>query len=63
MRSCMILQVADAFHMLSDIAALVVAFISVGLSTKAWKKNTFGWARAEILGIHVQNKAKMYIPT
>jgi len=41
--------------MLSDIAALVVAFISVGLSTKSWKKNTFGWARAEILGKEILN--------
>jgi len=42
--------VADSFHMLSDVAALVVAFISVKMSPKKWSKNTFGWARAEVLG-------------
>lgn len=42
--------VADSFHMLSDIAALVVAFLSVKVSPKKWSKNTFGWARAEVLG-------------
>lgn len=42
--------VADSFHMLSDVAALVVAFLSVKVSPKKWSKNTFGWARAEVLG-------------
>ncbi|CAG9762970.1 unnamed protein product [Ceutorhynchus assimilis] len=42
--------VADSFHMLSDVAALVVAFVSVRMSPKKWAKNTFGWARAEVLG-------------
>ncbi|KAK9496501.1 hypothetical protein O3M35_013198 [Rhynocoris fuscipes] len=42
--------VADSFHMLSDIAALIVAFLSVKVSPKKWSKNTFGWARAEVLG-------------
>lgn len=42
--------VADSFHMLSDIAALVIAFISVKMAPKSWDKNTFGWARAEVLG-------------
>ncbi|CAL8081432.1 unnamed protein product [Orchesella dallaii] len=42
--------VADSFHMLSDVAALVVAFVSVKMSPKKWSKNTFGWARAEVLG-------------
>ncbi|XP_074038808.1 solute carrier family 30 member 1 [Leptinotarsa decemlineata] len=42
--------VADSFHMLSDVAALVVAFLSVKMSPKKWAKNTFGWARAEVLG-------------
>lgn len=36
--------------MLSDVAALVVAFVSVRMSPKKWSKNTFGWARAEVLG-------------
>ncbi|KAL0273378.1 UNVERIFIED_CONTAM: hypothetical protein PYX00_006059 [Menopon gallinae] len=42
--------VADSFHMLSDVAALVVAYLSVKMSPKKWTKNTFGWARAEVLG-------------
>ncbi|XP_058802888.1 proton-coupled zinc antiporter SLC30A1 [Phymastichus coffea] len=42
--------IADSFHMLSDVAALVVAFLSVKMSPKKWSKNTFGWARAEVLG-------------
>eukprot|EP00092_Neocalanus_flemingeri_P047619 GFUD01054035.1.p1 GENE.GFUD01054035.1~~GFUD01054035.1.p1 ORF type:complete len:536 (-),score=154.62 GFUD01054035.1:840-2447(-) len=42
--------VADSFHMLSDIAALVIAFLSVKMAPKSWSKNTFGWARAEVLG-------------
>lgn len=42
--------VADSFHMLSDLIALVVAFISVKMAPRRWTKNTFGWARAEVLG-------------
>lgn len=65
--------VADSFHMLGDIAALVISFLSVKVSVlaiykviydilnmfpyallqmspKKWSKNTFGWARAEVLG-------------
>ena len=42
--------VADSFHMLSDIAALIIAFISVKMAPKSWEKNTYGWARAEVLG-------------
>ena len=42
--------VADSFHMLSDIAALVIAFLSVRMAPKSWSKNPFGWARAEVLG-------------
>ena len=42
--------VADSFHMLSDIAALVIAFVSVRMAPKSWDKNTYGWARAEVLG-------------
>ncbi len=42
--------VADAFHMLSDVVALGVAFFSVHISTKPWEKNTYGYARAEVLG-------------
>jgi len=42
--------VADSFHMLSDVVALVIAYVSVCMSPKKWSKNTFGWARAEVLG-------------
>jgi len=42
--------VADSFHMLSDVIALIIAFISVRLSPKKWKRNTYGWARAEVVG-------------
>jgi len=42
--------VADSFHMLSDVISLIIAFISVRMSPKKWKRNTFGWARAEVVG-------------
>jgi len=42
--------IADSFHMLSDIAALIIAFLSVRMAPKSWDKNTYGWARAEVLG-------------
>ena len=42
--------VADSFHMLSDVIALIVAFLSVRMSPKEWSKNTYGWARAEVVG-------------
>ncbi|XP_065210549.1 uncharacterized protein LOC135838729 isoform X2 [Planococcus citri] len=45
--------VADSVHMLSDVATLVVAFISNEISSKKWSKSTFGLARAEVLGAFV----------
>ena len=42
--------VADSFHMLSDIAALIIAYMSVRMAPKSWDKSTYGWARAEVLG-------------
>ena len=42
--------VADSFHMLSDVIALIIAFISIRMSPKEWSKNTYGWARAEVVG-------------
>ena len=42
--------IADSFHMLSDVAALIIAFLSVRMAPKSWDKNTYGWARAEVLG-------------
>ncbi|ROT80583.1 Zinc/cadmium resistance protein [Penaeus vannamei] len=47
--------VADSFHMLSDVLALVIAFLGVKMSPKKWSKNTFGWARAEVLGALVNS--------
>lgn len=42
--------VADSFHMLSDVVALIVGFASVRISKWQTEKNTFGWIRAEVLG-------------
>ncbi|RWS11344.1 zinc transporter 1-like protein [Dinothrombium tinctorium] len=42
--------VTDSFHMLSDVVSLVIAFICIKISMKKWSRNTYGWARAEILG-------------
>jgi len=47
--------VADSFHMLSDVASIIIAFLSVKMSPKKWSKNTFGWARAEVLGALVNS--------
>ena len=45
--------VADSFHMLSDVVALIVGFASVRISKWQTEKNTFGWIRAEIVGAFV----------
>lgn len=43
--------VADSFHMLSDLISYCIALVSIHISKKSSTlKNTFGWARAEILG-------------
>ncbi|VDO92447.1 unnamed protein product [Soboliphyme baturini] len=43
--------VADSFHMLSDVLALLIAFFCMRFSKKtSSNKNTFGWIRAEVLG-------------
>jgi zinc transporter 1 len=47
--------VADSFHMLSDVIALVIAYVSITMSPKEWSKNTFGWARAEVVGALVNS--------
>lgn len=43
---------ADAFHMLSDIIALTIAFVSLRLAEKNTKaiNNRYGWSKAEDLG-------------
>ncbi|KAL4225646.1 hypothetical protein ACF0H5_016335 [Mactra antiquata] len=47
--------VADSFHMLSDVVALIVGFASVRISKWRSQKNTFGWARAEVVGALVNS--------
>lgn len=43
--------IADSFHMLSDVLALLIAFGCMKISRRnATNKNTFGWVRAEVLG-------------
>ena len=44
--------VGDSYHMLSDVAALLVGFASVRISKwpRNVQRNTYGWARAEVLG-------------
>jgi len=42
--------VADSFHMMSDVLSIIVAYISVRISPKEWKRNTYGYARAEVVG-------------
>ena len=45
--------VADAFHMMSDAAALIVAVVAIRLGLRAESDSdihTFGWKRAEIIG-------------
>lgn len=42
---------ADALHMLSDLLALIISYISVRISRKkATNVATYGWRRAEIIG-------------
>ncbi|ESO97615.1 hypothetical protein LOTGIDRAFT_103819 [Lottia gigantea] len=47
--------VADSFHMLSDVVALIIGFASVRMSKWPSKRNTFGWARAEVLGAMINS--------
>ncbi|CAH1786402.1 unnamed protein product, partial [Owenia fusiformis] len=42
--------IGDSFHMLSDVVALVIGLASVRISKWQTEKNTYGWARAEVLG-------------
>ncbi|VDK18163.1 unnamed protein product [Anisakis simplex] len=42
--------IADSFHMLSDVMALLIAYVCLKMSERSSKKNTFGWVRAEVLG-------------
>ena len=42
--------VGDSYHMLSDVVALLIGLSSVRISKWQSSKNTYGWARAEVLG-------------
>ncbi|KAK2153523.1 hypothetical protein LSH36_294g03012 [Paralvinella palmiformis] len=42
--------VGDAYHMLSDVIALFIGVASVRIAKWHSRKNTYGWARAEVLG-------------
>ncbi|XP_014250400.1 zinc/cadmium resistance protein-like isoform X2 [Cimex lectularius] len=42
--------IADSFHMLNDVTALVITMLSIKMAPKKWSKNTYGFARAEVLG-------------
>ena len=42
--------IADAFHMISDFIALLVALYAIRVAKKPREKNfTFGWIRAEVI--------------
>ncbi|KAJ1364464.1 hypothetical protein KIN20_024564 [Parelaphostrongylus tenuis] len=41
---------ADSYHMLSDVMALVIAFVCLRISRHKSKRSGFGWVRAEVLG-------------
>ncbi|XP_076809895.1 uncharacterized protein LOC143452723 isoform X2 [Clavelina lepadiformis] len=42
--------IADSFHMLSDVLSIIIGFLAVVYSKKDSKINTYGWARAEVVG-------------
>lgn len=48
-------MVGDSYHMLSDVVALVVGIASVRISKLRSRKNTYGWARAEVVGALVNS--------
>lgn len=45
--------IADAFHMLSDVLALVIALVAVRLGRRRTDTNTYGWIRAEVVGANI----------
>ncbi|ESN93629.1 hypothetical protein HELRODRAFT_115498 [Helobdella robusta] len=42
--------IGDSYHMLSDVVALIVGIASLRISKLRSHKNTYGWARAEVVG-------------
>ena len=45
--------VADAFHMLSDLIALLIGLFVVRVAKRRSNINTFGWVRAEVVGANI----------
>ena len=45
--------IADSFHMLSDVIALVIALVAVRISKRRSDINTYGWVRAEVVGANI----------
>ena len=45
--------VADAFHMLSDVISLVIGIVAVRIVKHRTDVNTYGWARAEVVGANI----------
>lgn len=45
--------VADSFHMLSDVFALVIALAAVRFGRRRSENNTYGWIRAEVVGANI----------
>jgi zinc transporter 1 len=49
--------VADAFHMFSDVIALVIGLTAIRIAKRRSDINTFGWARAEVVGANINTIA------
>lgn len=45
--------VADAFHMLSDVIALLIGLLAVRMSRRHSDINTYGWVRGEVVGANI----------
>ena len=41
---------AQSLHVLSDVITLVVALVNISICPREWSENTYGWARAEVVG-------------
>ena len=45
--------IADSFHMLSDVLALIIALVAVRFGKRHSESNTYGWIRAEVVGANI----------
>ena len=45
--------VADAFHMLSDVIALIIGLLAIRIAKRRSNINTYGWVRAEVVGANI----------